>query len=245
MAILRADELTLNLAYQAGPNCLIDTKSSVPGLLDIAYSAGPFFYLTNVEIVLEGAAAAVATATGALSVAVPLAGSAQAVATATGTLSVAVPLAGDAAGVAAATGSLDIAVPLAGDALAEATATGDMVPAFYSSGAATAEASASGTLSVSVGLEGHAEAQASAQLVSAPNRTGQLGLNVAYLAGPFAEVFTASAEGINLDFTRQASPFTFIAQSPITAYLLVASLGIDILMSDDNNTVQPDVFVSV
>jgi len=78
---------------------------------------------------LAGAATDVATATGAISTAIPLAGAAADVATATGavTTSGGAALAGDAVDIATAIGAISTSDPLAGSASDVATATGDLV----------------------------------------------------------------------------------------------------------------------
>lgn len=113
---------------------------------------------------LEGAAAANASAAGALSVAVPLAGASVSTATAGGALSISLPIAGDASATANASGGLSLSIPLSAVAAALAAAAGAVSINVSLSGAAIAEAAGVAGLTVINGssLAAAAQAQASA-----------------------------------------------------------------------------------
>lgn len=114
--------------------------------------------------VLEGAAAAQAAATGAITTAIQLTGAAAVVGTATGALATAIPLGAAAAGQAAATGGITTGIAMGGAVAGEAAATGDLTTAIQLAGAAAAEALATGSLAVpGAELAGAAEAQAAVQ----------------------------------------------------------------------------------
>lgn len=111
---------------------------------------------------LTGAAQAVASASGAISVAVPMVGAAVSVATANGALSTALTLSGAAAAVAQASGTLTLGIALSGAALAKSVAAGALGTRFALGGTATAYAGASGTASSAFPLSGAAAGQAGA-----------------------------------------------------------------------------------
>lgn len=113
-------------------------------------------------IALQGAAIALASATGALSTVVPVAGMAIGVATASGMLSAVLPLAGSAAAVATAAGTMTLGVAISGSAIAAALATGALSTAVPLAGAAAAHASASGQATLQIALSGAAVASGAA-----------------------------------------------------------------------------------
>ena len=142
---------------------------------DVASGGGPATHN------LEAAAAAQASATGALSVSVPLAGAGIAVATASGAMSVSISLAGAAQAQAGASGALDVTgdASLAGNATATASASGGLSLSIPLAGGAVAQAMAAAGLSQSVALGGDATAAASA--------TGALTLNVSLAGAAIAQ----------------------------------------------------------
>lgn len=133
---------------------------------------------------LAGNAQAIASATGALSVAVPVAGAAVGVVTATGSLSTAMNLSGAAAAVAVASGNLTLGLSLSGAAIANAVASGALGIGFPLAGAAQATATAAGNLGTGAALSGAAQIAASA--------TGAMQIQVS-LSG--AAIATAAATG--------------------------------------------------
>ena len=132
--------------------------------------------ITNVEVVegaggaaLSSAATVAATASGAVSTAIPILSAATAVQTATGSLSVSaalIDLASSASVVVGATGGMSVLVSLAGDVITNALASASLSVASGSmSGDAIAESTAHGGLSVSVLLSGAAFSEAVSQAV--------------------------------------------------------------------------------
>lgn len=111
---------------------------------------------------LAGNAQAIASASGALSVAVPIAGAAVGVATATGSLSTAMKLSGAAAAIAVASGNLTLGLSLSGQAIANAVASGTLGTQFQLAGNAQATALASGNLGTGASLAGAAQMAVSA-----------------------------------------------------------------------------------
>lgn len=117
----------------------------------------------SVAVPVVGAAIGVASASGQISTAVPLAGVAAAASSAAGILNVAIALSGGAVASAAAAGAVQIAVALSGSAVASAAASGNLLSGSGAlAGAAVAQAAASGALSVSIPLAGNASVLASA-----------------------------------------------------------------------------------
>ncbi len=164
---------------------------SVGGAVDVlgtarpggsAYDVGPYeLPFTD----LFGQAAATASASGAITLAVPLVGAALSQASAVAGLAVSKPLQGSAAVVVSAAGSVSLEISLTGAAIAEASAAASFDGVVQLSGAAAAVAGASGALVVSVPLTAQAIAQAQA--------AGALVLSVA-LSG--AAQASASAGGV-------------------------------------------------
>jgi hypothetical protein len=139
----------------------------------------------STSIRLTAGAAAVASATGSLSTSVRMAGAASAQAGAAGTLSTAIQLSGTASASAGASGTLaGGAATLAGTAVASATASGALTTAVRLTGTSAAQAGASGSLTTQTKLAGAASAGASA--------SGALSTGIA-LSG--AAQATASASG--------------------------------------------------
>lgn len=159
-----------------------------------------------VNISLSGAAAAVASAYGALSTAIPLAGVGTLQAAATGTLSTSIPLAGTAVGrsimtgmlagspptlsgaaitTVAAAGTLSTSIPLAGVAAAGVVAAGALLTSVRLNGVATARVTAAGSLSGSA-------AQLGGQARSTATAVGNLSTKIV-LAGAVTSTTTATA----------------------------------------------------
>lgn len=111
---------------------------------------------------LAGDATGSASATGALTTAIPIAGAALGIATASGALSTAIPLAGAAAAVVDAGGALTAQITLSGEALAQAIAVAALSTGITLTADAVAEAAASGSLDTIIALIASASAQASA-----------------------------------------------------------------------------------
>jgi hypothetical protein len=166
---------------------------------------------------LAGNAIASASASGALSVAVPVSGAAIGVLTASGALSTAMPLSGVAAAVASASGNLVLGIALSGAAVASASATGQMVLQVSLDGAAIAHASATGALSV---VGGYDLAGAAVATVSA---TGALTTSIP-LAG--AAVCFASASG---DLSSSAA--VPLSGSAVAAFAGQGSLTVTVSLS--------------
>ena len=112
--------------------------------------------------VLEGAAIAVATATGALSTQIPLQATATASATASGQLTTAIRFEGAALAAAAVSAALSTGINLAGAAGGEGAVSGDLSTSVSLSGAAQGQGIASATLTTQIPLQGAAAAVASA-----------------------------------------------------------------------------------
>ena len=137
-------------------------------------------------VALDGAAAAQATASGAITKSIPLAAAGLSVATAAGTMSISIPLvgaattqvsasgdlsvsatgaanlAGAATATANATGGLSLSIPLSGSAVAQALAKAGIVVGKALSGSAIADALATAALNLGVSLSGNASATADA-----------------------------------------------------------------------------------
>lgn len=142
-----------HLAIKANPRAVLDDDIAAVWISGASSS-----------VALSGNAAATASASGALSVAVPVSGAAIGVLTAFGSLSTAMPLSGVAAAVAYASGAMVLGIALSGAAISSASASGTMVLQVSIDGAAVAHASATGALSVVGGydLAGSAVATVSA-----------------------------------------------------------------------------------
>jgi hypothetical protein len=142
-------------------------------------------------------------ATAAAPVDTSLTGSAAAVATAWGTLSTAIPLAGAAAGAATASGALTTAIPLAGAAVAAASATGTLAGGGAAlSGTATVVASGTASLSTSIRLAASGAARASGAGVLS-TAIALYGAGTVEATGTGSLSVTAPATGIDIS---QVSP---------------------------------------
>ena len=206
---------------------------------------------------LEGAAAAQAAATGAITLAVPIAGAGVSVATASGALSVAIPLAGAASAQASASGdlstsggaslagnasvsasafgALSLSVPLSGLAVAQALASAGLAHGVPLAGTAAGQAAASGSMSINVSLAGLAIAQAAAA-------AGLTVTNANSLAGAAAAQASASANlthavplsGAALTVSNTSGSLTHIV--PLSGSAAAASLatgGLDVTVNLD------------
>lgn len=129
--------------------------------MDIDYASNDTYVDPSVD--LEGTAAGAATATGAITTAIPFAGAAATLATGTGTITTGIDFAGAAASVSVAAAVATTAIRLDSAALAEAAAAA----AFASSGATLggageASASGAGALTTGIPFDGNAAALAAA-----------------------------------------------------------------------------------
>jgi hypothetical protein len=105
---------------------------------------------------LAGNAQDVASATGALTTAIPISAASVALATATASLTTAIPMAANAADVSVASGVLITSIRFSASALAVALASAGMTTAIPLAGSAADQASASGTFTTSITLAGAA-----------------------------------------------------------------------------------------
>jgi hypothetical protein len=105
---------------------------------------------------LAGNAQDVASATGALTTAIPISAASVALATATASLTTAIPMAANAADVSLASGVLITSIRFSASALAVALASAGMTTAIPLAGSAVDQASASGTFTTSITLAGAA-----------------------------------------------------------------------------------------
>lgn len=106
--------------------------------------------------------ASVATAAGSLSIALPLQAAASVIASATGGVTMQLSMAGSALSEVLASGALGLTMPLAGDAASEATTTGDLTTGGEAdlSGGATVESAGTGQITLSMALSGAAISEA-------------------------------------------------------------------------------------
>ena len=111
---------------------------------------------------LAAAGVAVASAAGSLAVSIPLAGSAAAAASASANLSTSATadLAGSASATSNSNGTLTLSIPLSASAVAQALASAGLDLAVALDGSASAQAAAPATLTLNVSLAGSAIAQA-------------------------------------------------------------------------------------
>lgn len=114
------------------------------------------------QIPLAGVAVSVATASGSITTAIPLAATAQAGAAASAALSSGIPLAGAASGAAGGSAALTTQIPLAASAASVSTAAGALTTSIALSGAALAQALAAAGMDTSILLAASAQGQASA-----------------------------------------------------------------------------------
>ena len=160
---------------------------------------------------LAGDAAAVASATGAATMAIPVAATAASIATADGSMAMALPmqasatveasasgavslsmaLSGSALSEALASGALGLTMPLAGDAASESIVTGDLTTGGEAdlSGDALAQATATGGVEHTTGMASDAVAQSTG--------TGQVTLSMALSGAAISEALAAA--GITLE----------------------------------------------
>lgn len=173
---------------------------------------------------LAGTASASASATAALSTAIPLTAAAAVVASASGAISTGIPLAGSAASVSSAAGVLTASITLAGSALAQALAAAGLTTGIPLAGAAAAEAQSTAALTTGAGtLSGTAAAQASA----AASLTTQISLSGAAIAQALASAgLTTAPAGLAGSAAAQATataalltqiPLAGTAQATVTA----------------------------
>jgi len=131
----------------AGPAAVLEGNAA-----DVATATGAL----TTGIKLAGTPADVATATGALTTGIKLAGTPADVATATGALTTGIKLAGTPADVATATGALTTGIPLAGTPADVATATGALTTGIKLAGTPADVATATGALTTGIPLLGNA-----------------------------------------------------------------------------------------
>lgn len=184
---------------------------------------------------LESAAAATASATGALTHSVPLAGAAISTATASGAMSISIPLAGAATATASATGGISLSIPLSGAAVAQALAQAGITHAVPLSGSAAGVASATGALSINVSLSGAAIATAAAAADITVETAGSADLAATAAASASASAalsISIPLSGAALTVASAAGGITHIV--PLTGSAASASLatgGLDVSVS--------------
>lgn len=152
---------------------------------------------------LAGGATFGATATGALSTAIPILGAAVSGATASGSLSTAISLAGATATISAtATGALSATIRLAGDALAGALAAGGLATGIPLAGGGSVGGAGTGDLSTGSGLAGAGAAGAAGTGIL----TTQITLSGAAVAQAIASgALTTTPTGLAGDGTSSSS----------------------------------------
>lgn len=174
----------------------------------------------NAPAELDGDAAAVAVASGALNAGIALAGVALSVAGAGGTLTTAIPLSAVAVAVSAADGILNAQITLAGDALSEAAAAAGLDTAVVLAGDAGALGAASGTLTVQIVLSGEAAAAAGA----GGDLTAQVQISAAAIAQALASGSLTTEIPLAAFAMAQASVVAdFVTRPRIRGYRLEAS----------------------
>lgn len=166
---------------------------------------------------LSGSAAAQATAGGALSTSIRLTGATISQASAVGALATQIRLASAAAVQSAASGALSTAIPLSGSAVAQSSASASLAGGgAVLVGTAAAQASAAGVLSTAIVLAGVATSRVSA--------TGALAGAAAALGG--AAVARAAASGVLS--TSIALSGAAVAQIAVAGNLAIPAVSIDI-----------------
>lgn len=111
---------------------------------------------------LQANATGQATATGALTTAIPIAGAALSIASATGSMTTAIPLSGSAASVSTASGAMTAQIKLSAAALAQAVASAALSSGIILTASAVSQAAAQGTLASAIQMIASAAAQATA-----------------------------------------------------------------------------------
>lgn len=132
---------------------------------------------------LQGAATDTATATGALTTAIPVLGAAVSVGAASGALATAIQISGAAASVSSASGIITAQITMAASAIAAAASSAALTTAIPIEGSAVGFSAATGNVTAQIVLSGAALAQALS--------TGSLGGGTAELSG-LAAVLAAS-----------------------------------------------------